>query len=51
MREQINEMPPMEYIAAQKFLDGLVGELRFQVTKFDQVTDSQSNRKDSPEQD
>ncbi len=25
LREQINEMPPMEYIAAQKFLDGLVG--------------------------
>ncbi len=44
LKAQIREMPPKEYIAAHKFLDGLANELRSGDIKLDMVADSRSNR-------
>jgi hypothetical protein len=43
LRGQIHEMPPMKYIAARKFLDGLAGELLAGHTRLDLLADSHSN--------
>jgi hypothetical protein len=40
LKTQIHDIPPAEYIAARKFLDGLAGELRSAVVMAGQVADS-----------
>jgi hypothetical protein len=42
LRKQINEMPPSEYVAARRFLDGLANELRLMRTSNGLVADSRS---------
>ena len=44
LREQIREMPPMEYVAAHKFLDSLADELLSKGTELELATDSPTNR-------
>jgi hypothetical protein len=40
LKAQVRDLPPAEYVAARKFLDGLAGELRSQNAKADLVADS-----------